>query len=577
MDLPRMHMQASWIAMLCLMLALAFGRVNDANAFVALDVFKEEPPKRLALVVGNSDYKTVASLPGSIVDADEVARVLAGLGFDVKVAKDVRSRGEFFEDYFYPFLDRISEGDVVVFYFSGHGFTYAGENYLTTLNVPLVVEAAKVFTTFLSSTRLHDEINARDPALTIMFLDACRTLKGFQVALADGRSAMVPKGLTEVRAPAGNSVIGFSSDIGAESFGSSNPSLSVYTEALVKALPVPGQDFDYAKKVVRREVIISTDNKQVPWFSESSSAVFYMQPTSAILAEMRKAWENTLQEGTRREVRRYLMTYGTGPWGARARDWLRSNPNAPEDRPSTVWPIAAEAVWEVNGARTVVSFDGAIRPQSAVTSADVAAVEDLRALQRARRYETLGGDWDGKFGAELLTSAREAVVAHAIEARSAPNVYASTVADFRPGQKLIVQGSTVDGNDNVWLSGRTPASDQTVYVPFARAYEKITGIAIGTPAMELKIKPRASGLGSLVDESEITAAVNRLKGRGKTLSWASIATPSGPDEREANLNALRANHLRAILVRAGLSRDHITTVEDTPLDQPGIRLRLFTN
>jgi uncharacterized caspase-like protein len=144
----------------------------------------ETPVQRLALVVGNADYLNADRLPGSLTDARAMAKKLEEGGFKVTLAENAATRSDFINGYLTPFLAAIEEGSFVVFYFSGHGFTYGGESYLAPLEFPPKVPSTQVFTTFISASAVQERINNRKPTLLVMVLDACRNIGGFIEAIS---------------------------------------------------------------------------------------------------------------------------------------------------------------------------------------------------------------------------------------------------------------------------------------------------------------------------------------------------------------------------------------------------------
>ena len=83
--------------------------------------------KRVALVIGNNEYKE-APLKNPAHDAEDIANVLRGLGFTVQTKINADQRG--MEEAVKEFVREIQNGDVGLFYFSGHGVQVSGENYL---------------------------------------------------------------------------------------------------------------------------------------------------------------------------------------------------------------------------------------------------------------------------------------------------------------------------------------------------------------------------------------------------------------------------------------------------------------
>jgi hypothetical protein len=353
--------------------ALALGTPVTAQDAVYLT---PNPPRRLALIIGNGDYVRTTKLPGSLADADEMEKTLRGVGFDVTTAKNVKTRSEFLMVHFLPFVEQIEEGDVALLYFSGHGFTYGGENYLAPLDYPDTVKSSQINTHFLSAAGLEMMMTDRRPSLLVMLLDACRNIGSF-LDPSERNQDFIAKGLAVPRLSSQNTVIGFSSAAGAISLGDATGALSAYTKALAKHVPAAKQDLDAVRKDVRFTVSFDTRQRQVPWFSESSSAEFYFQPSPENLSELKTVWEAALQQGTKRDVAAYLDKYGTGPYGAAARQWLRDNPNAPDDLASPVSPAAPEVAWATNTGNDIVvpRIEGSIVPQATANAPSIIAAE----------------------------------------------------------------------------------------------------------------------------------------------------------------------------------------------------------
>jgi len=87
------------------LLWLTFGFAMAAS----LPAYAQSAPKRVALVIGNSDYKSpTPKLPNPINDARLMAATLSGLGFDVDVRIDL-SRDKM-DEAFRAHRDRLLAG-----------------------------------------------------------------------------------------------------------------------------------------------------------------------------------------------------------------------------------------------------------------------------------------------------------------------------------------------------------------------------------------------------------------------------------------------------------------------------------
>ena len=99
--------------------------------FISTLSFSQEE-KRLALVIGNSNYDSIAVLKNPVNDAKLIAKTLDSLSFDVILATDL-DKGEFMSKVL-EFGKRRSDYDVGFVYYAGHGVQINGENYLLPTN-----------------------------------------------------------------------------------------------------------------------------------------------------------------------------------------------------------------------------------------------------------------------------------------------------------------------------------------------------------------------------------------------------------------------------------------------------------
>src|SRR3954469_5393032 len=94
--------------------------------------------RRVAFVVGNGAYKTVAQLPNPPVDAKAMGATLRNVGFDV-VEGTNRPRGRRPEKLL-GFGRKAQGADIALFYYAGHGIAIAGPNYLLPIDADLKSE-----------------------------------------------------------------------------------------------------------------------------------------------------------------------------------------------------------------------------------------------------------------------------------------------------------------------------------------------------------------------------------------------------------------------------------------------------
>ena len=80
--------------------------------------------RRVALVIGNSTYRTAPSLQNTLNDAKDVAAALRRVGFEVIDGLDLDKRG--MDAALARFARQVRDADAAFFYFAGHGLQFKG-------------------------------------------------------------------------------------------------------------------------------------------------------------------------------------------------------------------------------------------------------------------------------------------------------------------------------------------------------------------------------------------------------------------------------------------------------------------
>lgn len=228
---------------------------------------------RVALVIGQSAYKTVPALTNPANDAKLASEMLQSAGFDVKTALDL-SQNEM-RQVIGDFAARIAgkgADTVALLYYAGHGLQIDGENYLVPVDVALERESDVP----LQAVRLNDVMNtiASVPTkMRIIMLDACRNDPFDSINKIAGHGLAI----VDTKANAAGSFISFSTSPGTEALDGSGAN-SPYASALVVSAREPGLAIEDAFKKVRLAVNKSTDGQQIPWESSSLTGDFYFFP-----------------------------------------------------------------------------------------------------------------------------------------------------------------------------------------------------------------------------------------------------------------------------------------------------------
>src|SRR5437867_821357 len=213
-----------------------------------------EAAKRVALIVGNDAYKHVPELRKAVTDANAIASVLRSLGFKVLVAENQDRQA--MSQALHAFDNMIEKDDVAFFFFAGHGFEIAGQNYLLPTDVPAASEgeAELIKDASFASDRIVDRFQARGARTTILVLDACRNNP---FARPGTRALPGGGGLAPVVPPEGTFVL-FSAgakQTALDALGDrdTDPN-SVFTRHFVRQLATPGMTLVQLAKRVQGEV-----------------------------------------------------------------------------------------------------------------------------------------------------------------------------------------------------------------------------------------------------------------------------------------------------------------------------------
>lgn len=233
--------------------------------------------KRLALVIGNSQYQTLESLRNAASDAQLVARTLTDLGFTVTLLTNA-THGQMTEA-----IAKIKEdgkdAEAVLFYYSGHGFQHSGSNFIVPVAATLRDRAAITSETIELNTLINQLGNPERP--TIILIDACRN----NPLAADLREQ---DGLAQVSASINNTYVLFATQPGNVSHDGRENN-GPFALALEANLTLPDEDFVAVMKKVRADVNRRTAGLQTPWEQSSMLVDFEFNvglQSGVLLADM---------------------------------------------------------------------------------------------------------------------------------------------------------------------------------------------------------------------------------------------------------------------------------------------------
>ena len=130
-----------------------------------------EAAKRVALVIGNNDYRNVPKLLKAVNDARTMGDTLRQLGFAVMVAENQNRQA--FSETLLAFDKAIEPGDTAFFFYAGHGFEIAGQNYLLPTDVPAATEGQEelVRDSSILADRIVERLQNKKARTSILVFD----------------------------------------------------------------------------------------------------------------------------------------------------------------------------------------------------------------------------------------------------------------------------------------------------------------------------------------------------------------------------------------------------------------------
>ena len=241
-------------------------KVADASAVAQRGDRTTGDGKRIALVIGNANYRHLNQLANPRNDAKDMCAALRMLSFEVICVQDVTTRRDL-REMVRRFITGLSPNTVSFFYYAGHGVQVNEQNYLLPIEADITSEADVDYEGVNLAYLLQGLAVARS-APNIVVLDACR-----DNPFPNARQTFMTKGLARVDPPVGTILVYATGPNHSAMDGEGRNGL--FTKHLLQYLSKPGVKIDemlqLVAKGVEEEAKKNYKFEQTPYRSSSFS------------------------------------------------------------------------------------------------------------------------------------------------------------------------------------------------------------------------------------------------------------------------------------------------------------------
>lgn len=328
-----------------------FGWQLLLSLFVLFSAHLAQAERRVALVIGNSNYVDATPLNNALNDANDIADALRRLKFDVVLGTDL-DRNQTFE-VLKKFNRKLVDADTAVLYYAGHALQVGGINFIAPIDTKLEHEVdLELETISMDLIRRQMERNAKT---LLVFLDACRNNPLSRRFARKNRSTSAGRGLAKPEISSEGTFIAFATqpgNVALDGTGRNSP----FTTALLNHIEKPGIDVSALMIDVRAEVYKATNKTQLPWTNSGLLGRFYFndsapkdQVKSNIVENVNKgqiellkkftaentAWEKIENTGDVLALTKFMTQYPNGIYSSVAKFKLSQLKNTIKQKAST--------------------------------------------------------------------------------------------------------------------------------------------------------------------------------------------------------------------------------------------------
>jgi uncharacterized caspase-like protein len=232
--------------------------------------------RRVALVIGNSDYMAAGRLVNPANDAEDMKKALERLGFDVTLRLNLKSAA--FARTIAEFgKTKAPNSDLALLFYAGHGVQYEKVSYL----VPVDANPESPFAVKRELYSLPELLDTlRTAPVSVVILDACRN----NLLLRSRGRSFTTRGLAPLKKSESRNLVIYATkenEVADDGKGRNSP----FTKALLQHIETPGLEIATLLKFVKLDVMKATGDAQRPTWTPNFDVVVRLKPAKPLAAE----------------------------------------------------------------------------------------------------------------------------------------------------------------------------------------------------------------------------------------------------------------------------------------------------
>lgn len=260
-------------------LNLAASTREEASGISETDTNRELPKRlsrrKVALVIGNDNYRNVPKLNNARFDARSVGQTLKSIGYEVHTAMDLTEKA--FKKKLRDFEADLQGGEEVIFFYAGHGVEVKGTNFLLPTDVGNENER-QIEDEGIPLQRVLDDFSSKRAIFTLAVIDACRDNPFKQTGRSIGG-----RGLAPTQTASGQMIV-YSAGVGQQALDTLGDKdvekNGVFTRVFVRKIREPGVPVHQLMREVRSEVANlakSIGHEQIPALYDQAIGDYFLR------------------------------------------------------------------------------------------------------------------------------------------------------------------------------------------------------------------------------------------------------------------------------------------------------------